>query len=169
MRFEEGGLARLNGVTITGAGMAPGDSTALVASGGTSISVEKCVVADNRGFGLDCRAGGTATVSCSDFFANSAGGYAGCPDATGQNGNLAVDPRFCSSQNLDFHLQADSPARAACGAMGAFGSDPCRPPAVQAAAVVARLLERMESPKRISPRLIHWATVRPSPAGSFVR
>jgi hypothetical protein len=83
-------------------------------------------VAGNRGFGLDCRTGGTADVSCSDFFNNSAGNYSGCADATGSQGNLAVDPLFCSLPDLDFHLQPASPAaNAACGAMGVYGDEPC--------------------------------------------
>lgn len=170
MRFEEGGRARLTNVTIHGAGMAPEDSTAVVVAGGTLLEVDRCILAGNRGYGLDCRAGGTAEVSCSDLFDASAGAYGGCADVTGQAGNIAVDPRFCSTPDLDFHLRPDSPARAACGAMGAFGLDACGAgPAQAPAGLAARIFDRNTRPTRISPRLIHWAAVSPRPTGSFVR
>lgn len=170
MRFEEGGQARLRNVTIHGAGMAPEDSTAVVVAGGTSLEMDRCILAGNRGYGLDCRAGGTAEIRCSDLYDASAGAYGGCADVTGQAGNISADPRFCSTPDLDFHLRPDSPARAACGAMGSFGLDSCgAAPAQAPAGLLARLLERNVSPTRISPRLIHWAAVRPRPTGGLVR
>lgn len=128
MRLEEGGTTRLTNVTVTGAGMVPDDSTGIVVAGGSHLVLTRGIVAGNRGYGIHCRAGGTAQVSCSDLFGNSSGNYEGTPDATGSAGNLAVDPLFCSTPDLDFHLQAGSPLRAAaCGAMGAFADEGCRP------------------------------------------
>jgi hypothetical protein len=127
VRLEEGGTTTLTNVTITGAGMVPDDSTGIVVAGGSHLILTRGVVAGNRGFGVHCRAGGTAAVACSDLFGNSSGNYAGVADPTGTAGNLAVDPLFCSTPSLDFHLQANSPARqAACGAMGAFANEGCR-------------------------------------------
>jgi hypothetical protein len=128
MRLEEGGTTRLTNVTLTGAGMVPDDSTGIVVAGGSHLVLTRGVVAGNRGYGIHCRAGGTAEVSCSDLFANSSGNYAGMTDPTGTAGNLAVDPLFCSMPDLDFHLREESPLRAAaCGAMGAFAGEGCRP------------------------------------------
>lgn len=126
IRVEEGGTVEARGITILGAGMVPEDSTAIVVAGGAHLALERAVVAENRGFGIDCRTAGTADVRCSDFFHNTAGNYAGCADATGSQGNLAVDPLFCSLPDLDFHLQPGSQAAtAACGPMGAYGNEPC--------------------------------------------
>ncbi len=126
VRIEEGGTATLRRMTIFGAGMVPGDSTAIVVAGGASVAIDRCVVSGNRGFGVHCRTGGTVTVACSDFFANSSGNFAGCVDPTGTNGVIALDPLFCDTASLDFRLAAGSPARlAACGVMGAFGDAPC--------------------------------------------
>lgn len=127
MRLEEGGRTFLSNVTLTGAGMVPDDSTGVVVAGGAHLVMDRCVVAGNRGFGVHCRAGGTAEVTCSGLFANSSGNYEGLTDPTGAAGNLDVDPLFCSPPDLDFHLLPGSPLRtAACGPMGAFADDPCR-------------------------------------------
>jgi hypothetical protein len=126
VRIEEGGEATLDGVTITGSGMAPGDSSAIVVAGGASATIRRSIAATNRGFGVDCRTGGLVQVSCSDMFMNSAGNYNGCPDPTGMDGNLASDPLFCNPSSVDFRLQPGSPARnSPCGAMGAFGDEAC--------------------------------------------
>jgi hypothetical protein len=128
VRVEEGGSAHFRNVTVTGVGMVPDDSTGIVVAGGAHVELTRCIIAGNRGYGLHARAGGTADVGCSDLYGNSSGGYFGMPDPTGQEGNLAVDPLFCSPPDLDFHLQPASPARtAACGAMGAFSGEGCRP------------------------------------------
>jgi hypothetical protein len=128
LRIEEGGTVRLTNVTITGVGMVPDDSTGVVVAGGAHATIEKSVIVHNRGYGIDCRTGGSVTVSCSDIADHSSGNYHGCPDATGTNGNLSVDPRFCAPDDLDFHLKPDSPARlAGCGPMGAFAAAGCDP------------------------------------------
>jgi hypothetical protein len=127
VRIEDGGNVLARRITIVMAGMVPdADSTAITVAGEAHLTLEKAVIAENRGFGIHCRTGGQVTVTCSDLFNNSSGNYFGCPDATGQDGNLAVDPRFCSIPDSDFHLGPTSPARsAACGAMGAFGDAAC--------------------------------------------
>lgn len=131
LRFEEGGTARLATSTVYGAGMVQVDSSGVVVAGGAALAIERSIVASNRGFGIDCRTGGTVTVSCSDIWNNSGGDYRGCPVATGQNGVISADPRFCATRaTLDLHLAPDSPARnAACGAMGAYGATACNPAA----------------------------------------
>lgn len=135
VRIEEGGTVTLSNVTLTGVGMVPDDSTGIVVAGGAQALIERCVISNNRGFGIDCRAGGTADVRCSDVFGHSSGNYRGCPDPTGMQGNLSVNPLFCAPDDLNFHLAANSPARTAtCGPMGAFTDQSCgafSPPAWQ--------------------------------------
>lgn len=129
LRFEEGGSARLEASTVYGAGMVAVDSTGVVVAGGAGLRVETSILALNRGFGIDCRSGGTATLSCSDVWGNSSGDSRGCPVTPGQNGVISLDPQFCSTRgSLDLHLAPDSPARtAACGVMGAYGATGCNP------------------------------------------
>jgi len=51
-----------------------------------------------------------AQVVCSDVFGNTGGGYGGTiPDQTGQDGNIAADPRFCNVGAQDFRLADISP------------------------------------------------------------
>jgi len=131
LRIEEGGTVTLSNVTLTGVGMVPDDSTGVVVAGGAHALIERCVIANNRGFGIDCRSGGTADVRCSDVFGHSSGNYRGCQDPTGTAGNLSVNPLFCSPDDLNFHLATNSPARtAACGPMGAFTDISCGPGAL---------------------------------------
>jgi hypothetical protein len=127
IRIEEGGTATARRITLVGAGMVPdADSTAIVVAGNARLVLAQSIVSENRGYGVHCRAGGSVTITCSNFFNNSSGNYQGCPDATGMDGNLAVDPRFCSFPDGDFHLVATSPLRqAGCGEMGVFGNLPC--------------------------------------------
>ena len=56
--------------------------------------------------------------------------YAGdCPDPTGMNGNISVDPQFCGILGSDYYyLQSDSPCApdnhpggVSCGLIGALG------------------------------------------------
>ncbi|TPW14666.1 MAG: hypothetical protein FD129_1040, partial [bacterium] len=139
IRIEEGGMVTLAGLTVTRVGMVPDDSTGIVVAGGAHALVERCVIADNRGFGIDCRAGGTVTVTCSDIVNHSSGNYHGCADATGTSGNLSVNPGFCAPDDLNFHLAADSPARlAACGPMGAFPEVSCAAISLSAATAARR-------------------------------
>jgi hypothetical protein len=123
----DGGSVTARGITLVMAGMVPdADSTAFTVKGGGRVTLERCVIAENRGYGIHCRAGGQVIVRCSDLFGNTAGNYEGCPNMTGKDGNIAADPRFCSIPDSNFRLQASSPARtAACGSMGFSGELPC--------------------------------------------
>jgi len=142
VRIEEGGTAVLSRMTIYGAGMVPQDSTAVVVAGGAAATLHRCVISGNRGFGVHCRTGGTVSVTCSDFFANTAGNFEGCADPTGTNGVIDLDPQFCDTASLDFHLGPSSPARtAACGVMGAYGDAGCDP--VTSERVIARSLRAL--------------------------
>jgi len=126
IRVEEGGTVTARSVTVLYAGMVPDDSTGIVVAGGASLTLDKSIVGLNRGYGVHCRTGGTLTITCTDFFDNSSGNYEGCPDRTGFDGNLAVNPLFCSTPDLDFHLSPGSPLRGgACGTPGIYGDEPC--------------------------------------------
>lgn len=119
-----GELALVN-CTIVGTAMLPGlaETAGILLLGGVSTTIDRCIVAGNRGYGLRCATSGTVVVTCSDFFGNTVGAYGGCPAVTEERGNITADPLFCGP--FDYVLKPDSPARlAACGVMGAH-SAPC--------------------------------------------
>jgi len=76
--------------------------------------------------GITCVGGGNPTVECNDVF-EATRRYSGCPDQTGLNGNIALDPEFCGIDNSgNYFLQSDSPCAPAnhpdgynCGLIGA--------------------------------------------------
>lgn len=97
-------------------------------SNGASILLANCIVAfgiDGEGiFAADPQS--DPLIICSDVYGNALGDYGGSVgDATGQNGNVCVDPKFCSADEADFHLEMGSPLRfhagtADCGLIGAL-------------------------------------------------
>lgn len=126
------------GVTVTGSGeialenctivdtaMLPGlsETAGILLLGNVSATIDRCIVAGNRGYGIRCATSGTVVVSCSDLFGNTVGPFGGCPDATGLRGNIAADPLFCGT--YEYRLKPESPARLGdCGVMGAH-ADAC--------------------------------------------
>lgn len=82
---------------------------------GAQLSIDRSIVAfAAAGGGLWTESGAGFQLSCSDVFGNAAGDYLGeAEDATGQNGNLATDPLFCSPESHGLQLDADSPCLAA--------------------------------------------------------
>ncbi|MGD8396196.1 MAG: right-handed parallel beta-helix repeat-containing protein, partial [Candidatus Eiseniibacteriota bacterium] len=144
--------AQLEGCTFAGnqAGAAGGAVMAWVNS---SLTLSHCTLASNRapagsGLALDsdatvdvlntiiafgelgeavqCSAGSSATLNCTDVFANDGGDWIGC--IAGQQsvtGNLTADPLFCgtSSPEEPYALQEDSPCAPSqypCGQVGAW-------------------------------------------------
>lgn len=95
---------------------------------GASVLVENTVVAlgDNT-FALACDSDpASVSVTCSDFFGNEAGDWAGCVEGlAGTAGNISADPLFCDTAAGDVHLRASSPCAppqsGACGVIGAYG------------------------------------------------
>lgn len=79
--------------------------------------------------GIRCVGELQAEISCNNIY-NIYGGdrYDNCPDQTGINGNISVDPEFCGiHQSFNFYLQSDSPCAPGnhpdgydCGLIGAF-------------------------------------------------
>lgn len=75
------------------------------------------------------------TVRCTDIFGNHGGDWTDClAGREGADGNLCADPLFCSLENEDFSLQADSPCAAGntggCGLIGVLGAW-CGPASVE--------------------------------------
>ncbi|MCB1161475.1 MAG: right-handed parallel beta-helix repeat-containing protein [Candidatus Krumholzibacteriia bacterium] len=67
------------------------------------------IVFGNHGIGVSCWLCQVA-VGCSDVYGNEGGDYAGfVVDPTGTQGNISVDPRFCSFATEDFRLEDTSP------------------------------------------------------------
>ncbi len=100
---------------------------------GSSPTLDACIVAENYGY-LPEHTGGIygaddasqPVLTCCDVFGNIHGDYGGSVgDQTGQQGNIALDPLFCSSADGDYHLRSLSPClpgNNACGVqMGVFG------------------------------------------------
>jgi predicted outer membrane repeat protein len=107
-----GGSAGANGLYLNGTGSLDISNSifAFNGEGGSSL-------AD----GVQC-SGPTVTLNCNDAYGNTAAAYGGCPDPTGTDGNLAVDPGFCDLANSDYRIADTSPVAAAqtgCGTMGA--------------------------------------------------
>ena len=64
------------------------------------------------------------SLECCSIYANSGGDYTGCLEGQeGANGNVSLDPRFCSRLDRHYELQDTSPLVDApgCGQIGAFG------------------------------------------------
>ena len=82
---------------------------AIYVDSGSSVGIQSCVIAFNgSGPGVHCGYYGTATVqlTCSDLFDNADECIL---DQIGTNGNLAVDPKFCSFDEGEFSFYPDSP------------------------------------------------------------
>ena len=108
-----------------------GNTSALNAGAGFYIAMNEdwgvtpaCVVSNNIAFGnaaqgLFWNGPGPPTLSCNDWFGNTAGATWGfAPGAT----DLSVDPLFCDLANDDVRLRSDSPLLGgACGQIGARG------------------------------------------------
>ena len=78
-------------------------------------------------YAVECIVGASPTFECNDIF-GATRGYLGCPDQTGLNGNIAVDPEFCGiDESGNYFLQSDSPCAPGnhpdgyeCGVIGAL-------------------------------------------------
>jgi parallel beta-helix repeat protein len=101
------------------------EGSGICASSGSSLTVERTIVAFNTGApGVSTLLGGDASsidVRCCDVFGNLENNYGGSmDDQTGLNDNISADPCFCDMANDDFTLWNYSPcAQAACGTIGA--------------------------------------------------
>ena len=105
------------------------------------------LVLENSILAFGARPGGSVTpvrcvgtpadlrVRCTDIYGNQGGDWVECIAGLGaMNGNLCADPLFCSLENEDYSLRAESPCAAAnsgdCGLIGVLGAW-CGPSAIQ--------------------------------------
>jgi hypothetical protein len=126
-----GGSQEVTGNTFIGPGPGGGGGApvCLNIEEETHPVVQNNIFALSSGTGVRCSSGATATFVCNDSWSN-AQNYAGCPDPTGTNGNISLDPLFCNAGSQDFRLDPDSPclpenSPQGCGLIGALG--PCNP------------------------------------------
>ncbi len=136
-----------------------------------------------QGAATYCTSGGTLSLSCSDVFGNAGGDYTSClAGQNGTNGNISLDPLFCTAAAGDFTLDQASPCLAAnngCGQdMGAFGVGCGGQVAVGDAPPPAASALRPNVPNPFNPRTtLTLAIPRPEivdlaiydPAGRLVR
>ena len=105
-----------------------------------TITLNRSIVALGPGRAVDCIAGGTVTVHCSDVFGNQDGDWVNCIAGQEESkGNFTADPRFCILTFGDLTLNGDSPCLkgnhpegADCGLIGAFDQG-CGATAVESA------------------------------------
>lgn len=93
---------------------------AVIALAGGSATLSRCLVAYNAGDGgIAGSEGAQLAITCSNLWQNQGGNFTGeLGDPTGQDGNTAVDPRFCDLGSGDWQLHADSPCLPAGNACG---------------------------------------------------
>ncbi len=89
-----------------------GGGSALALAGGSPM-IENCLIAFNGPGGgalLGLEPAPVLTIACSDIWGNAGEAFSGTlADATGENGNLAVDPLVCDLASGDWQLHASSP------------------------------------------------------------
>ncbi len=81
--------------------------------------------------GIVCLAQSSAVIECNNIFDTDFPYAQNCPDQTGINGNISVDPQFCGTWDSgNWFLQSDSPCAPGnhpdgynCGQIGARGVD----------------------------------------------
>lgn len=93
------------------------------------LSVSNNIVAFNTGSAASSNgftvSGGSTAFACNDVFGNDGAQFGGIADPTGNNGNIAEDPKFCDAGAADYSIMDTSPCHVdnagACGQIGAFG------------------------------------------------
>ncbi len=98
--------------------------------GGSVVSLENTIIAFGTGGGaVSCVEGGSALLTCCDIFDNEGGDWVGpIADQYGVNGNMALDPVFCSDEHPEwpYTLHSNSPCapnspdNPICGLIGAW-------------------------------------------------
>ena len=109
-----GGIYAGSEMVITGCTIADNQAP-LYGSGiecfsGSATSIERCIIAFNRGSAGLYTIIGDADISCSDVFGNPDGNYGGGgSDRTGMFGNISSDPQFCDTLEADWRISTSSP------------------------------------------------------------
>jgi len=141
----------------------PGPFGCIMAEVGV-FRVRKNIVARNQAVGIWCDAGG-AEISCNDVWGNRDGEYGGvCPDLTGLDGNISMNPLFCDSTKRVFSLRVGSPCAPhdPCGLIGAV---PVGCPDLAVPHSLTGLLELLPvrpNPTRL-PMIVSFRLSAPSP------
>gem|GEM_PF-1271502 len=96
-----------------------------VADGPRQLDIKGCNIAFNDAYGIRFDVfNSQIEVLCNNVYLNQTN-YIGCPDPTGTNGNISLDPLFCDTSTGDYHLQETSPCAPpnnSCGVLiGALG------------------------------------------------
>jgi hypothetical protein len=101
---------------------------AVYCEGDVEASIGRNVIV-RPGIGITAGAACSLHVECNNIFEATIAKYdGGCPDLTGINGNISVDPEFCGLAGTgNYYLQSDSPCVPGnhpqgkdCGQIGAF-------------------------------------------------
>jgi hypothetical protein len=113
----------LTGCTITGI---EGSDIIRLDDVDDAITLNNTIIAYNHAT-TTFRCGGSITLRRSDVYGNEGGDWVGCvADQLGLNGNICLDPQFCSENSTDdenWSIQNDSPCapeQSGCGLIGAW-------------------------------------------------
>lgn len=99
----------------------------ILTEGSATTAVDHSIIAftdyDNA---VRCEGEGSFLVTCSDFYGSAGEDWPPCvAEQLGISGNISADPLFCSLEQTDLTLHADSPCAPAsnpqCGLIGALG------------------------------------------------
>jgi len=121
------------------------------------VTIDKTIIALSQGAAVVCDAG-TATLSCTDLYANLGGDWTGCvAGQQGSNGNFTANPRFCDPFVGDFTLNALS--------LCAPGNSPAGCDLIGALPVACGVTDVADSPPVADVRL----TVSPNPVRGSAR
>jgi predicted outer membrane repeat protein len=118
----------ITGCTFSGNSASNGGGLASVIT--STVTVDRSIIAySTAGGGAHVDGTSSITFSCTDIFGNVGGDWTGAfAGQLGTNGNISIDPRFCSVGAGDFYLQESSPCAPGnhpdgdnCGLIGRFG------------------------------------------------
>jgi hypothetical protein len=114
------------GCTITNFDPSPTGGV-ICAELGSHVVIENTLIAWNRTqVTVYCTGWSAVTLTCSNMYGNTGGDWTDCCwGQLGLNGNICLDPQFCSaspSEDLDWSIHSESPcapAQSGCGLIGA--------------------------------------------------
>lgn len=93
----------------------------------SEAEITETIVMLGQDGGIECVGTSVVTVQCSDVWQNpnSTHNYVGCPDPTGTEGNISLDPQLVDGPGGNFHVLGTSPcltgSGVGCGRIGALG------------------------------------------------
>ncbi len=95
---------------------------------GANPDIYNSIIAfSTEGGAVHCESDATTSLHCCDIFGNAGGDYVGCiAGREGANGNFSLDPLFCDTIEMNYHLHENSPCAedysGGCGLVGAHGT-----------------------------------------------